>query len=839
MRRTLNHGIIITIVILLICTGMHGQDLSPEMLPPPIFSHSEGQFNTPFEISFESYEGVSIYYTTDGSVPVDTAAILFIGPITIDRTIVVRARSYSPGYAPSTIVTKVYTRIADEVVSFNSDLPLVILHQFDSPISSSIQTPAYLTVIDHTSGDRTWLSGDISLQSRIVTNIRGSSSQQFPKQQYAIRLVDDYDENRNEPLLGMPSENNWILYAPYSDKTLMRNAVAYRLSRDMGWYAPRTRFVELFLHEGDGPVTDEHYHGVYMLVERIKWDNNRVDIEKLTPEDDTEPEITGGYIIQNDRDVHITTARGSGFALVRPQDWDITDAQREWLKGYLDEFESVLFGPEFMDSDNGYEAFINSDSFIDHHLITELCKEIDGYRLSTFMYKDREGKLIMGPVWDFNLSLGNANYNRGWDPEGWYYSVINQNQYLYGWYTRLFEDQEFRQRYIDRWWSLRQTVFSYEYITGIIDYYYALLREAQERNFERWPVLGTYVWPNPAGFQLRVTYEKEVDWMIDWIQSRLAWIDSQMEDNPLNTLIHNWYFSTDLANDTPFETLEATYGTMNGGRIEYHSALAGYPYDPTHENWRKASMERRNRPTSLNYHPQGNNGMLYDENEMRGLQIKQPFRVDAGENTMVFYLPTLGYENIVFSFAAADEGAAEKLIIDYSVGSPGSGWVTEGLSSDTMTLSEDYMLYAIDFSEIETVDNNPDFKIRIRFDGEDMAIDEGYRVTFNNIALLGTPITVHVFERAQHTITDFHLEQNYPNPFNPSTVIRFGIPERSNITLTVYNMLGQRVKVLVDEVFETGIHEVTFDASHFPSGVYVYSLRAGDRVHSKKLLYVR
>jgi hypothetical protein len=637
----------------------------------------------------------------------------------------------------------------------------------------------------------------------------------------------------------MPSENNWILYAPYDDKTLMRNAVAYRLSRDMGWYAPRTRFVELFLHEGDGPVTGEHYHGVYMLVERVKWDNNRVDIEKLTPEDNSEPEITGGYIFQNDRDVHITTARGSGFALVRPQDWDITDAQRDWLTGYLDEFESVLFGPEFMVPDNGYEAFINSDSFIDHHLITELCKEIDGYRLSTYMHKDREGKLIMGPVWDFNLSLGNANYSRGWDPEGWYYSVINQNQYLYGWYTRLFEDQEFMQRYIDRWWSLRQTVFSYEYITGIIEYYYTLLSEAQERNFVRWPILGTYVWPNPSGYQERDTYEKEVEWMIDWLQTRLAWIDSQMEDNPLHTLIHNWYFGTDLANDTPFETLESTYGIMNGGKIEYHSALPGYPYDPNHENWRKASMERRNRPTPLNYHPEGNNGMLYDENEMRGLQIRQPFRVDTGENTMVFYLPTQGYDNIVFSFAATDEGAADKLIIDYSVGSQDSGWVTDGLSSDTMALSEDYMLYAIDFSGIETVDNNPDFKIRIRFDGEDLAADEGNRLTFNNIALLGTPITVHVSDRAQHTITDFHLEQNYPNPFNPSTVIRSGIPERSNITLTVYNMLGQRVKVLVDEVLETGIHEVTFDASHFPSGVYVYSLQAGHLVRSKKLLYVR
>lgn len=807
-------------------------------IQPPVFSHHGGQYTTPFELSLAAENDATVHYTTDGSVPVDTSAV-YTEPIPVDQTVVIRARVYRQNGAAGPVASHVYTRLDEEVQSFHSDLPLVIVHQFDVPIIPSERTPAYITFIDHNNGERTWLAGDTDLQSRMQTNIRGSSSQQFPKKQYAVRLVDDDEENRNEPVLGLPSENNWILHAPYDDKTLMRNAVAYRLSRDIGWYAPRTKFVELFLHEGEGPLTEDHYHGVYMLTERIKWDNNRVDIEKLTPDDNAEPEIRGGYIIQNDRDVHITTARGSNFACVRPQDWDITDEQREWITQYIDEFEAALFGADFTDPDVGYHAFINVDSFIDHHLITELSKEIDGYRLSTFMYKERDGKLTMGPLWDFNLSFGNANYNRGWDPEGWYYDVISQTQYLYGWYTRLFEDPEFEQRYTDRWWELRQSVFSDTYIIDMINEYAVLLDESQERNFERWPILGTYVWPNPSGYQNRDTYEKEVEWMIDWVENRLEWIDSQMGDTEVTELLHYWYLNIDLANDTPFEYLGSTYNTIDGSIIEYQSSLSGYPFYPGHDNWRKASMERRNSPTPLNYRPDGNNGALYDEDDMRGLQVRQPFTGDGGENTMIFHLPTNGYENIIFAFAAKDEGAAEALLIDYSVIHGDNEWITNGLSDSTLSLDDEYRLYAIDLSEIEEANSNPGFRIRMRFDGEDMAADEGNRVTFNNISLGGTAIATGVPDPPDLIADEYRLEQNFPNPFNPATTIRFSLPERSRVTLTVFNILGQTVSVPVDENIEAGNHEIIFDASHLPSGMYIYRLHAGDYVDSKTMMLVQ
>jgi hypothetical protein len=203
----------------------------------------------------------------------------------------------------------------------------------------------------------------------------------------------------------------------------------------------------------------------------------------------------------------------------------ITAAQRQWLIGYLNRFESALFGGGFADPQAGYAAFIDPESFVDLHLITELCKEIDGYRLSTFMHKDRGGKLTMGPLWDFNLSLGNADYLDGWNPQGWYYPLISQSDYLHGWYTRLFQDPAFRLLYADRWFEFRRSAFTTERLLKVIDDYAALLDEAQTRNFARWPILGRYVWPN---WYIANTYRQEIDWMKGWLTQRLAWMDDRI-----------------------------------------------------------------------------------------------------------------------------------------------------------------------------------------------------------------------------------------------------------------------------------------------------------------------
>jgi len=824
-------------------------------MDPPGFSHPAGTYTEAFPLSFTIPEGATVHYTTNGNLPTTSSREYQSGsPIDISGSVMVRARTFRDGHEPSEIMTKVYIQLHSNVADFDSDLPLVIVNQFDNIMHPDglYRSKVYFSVIDRDNDGRArLLTDDLHLHSRTSSNYRGSSSLSFPKKMFGVRLIDDEDENRNEPILGLPSENNWIMHAPYDDRTLIRNAVAYQLSSDMGRYAPRTRFVELFLHDGSGPLTQSHYHGIYMLVERIKWDNNRVNITKLTSEDNSEPEITGGYIINFDRDVHIrSTHRNTGFALVRPQHDDITSQQRSWIENYLGNLERALFGSSYRDPDNGYAAYLDPDSFIDHHLITEALKEMDGYRLSTFMYKDRGGRLIMGPVWDYNLSMGNYVENHpqwgtvwnGHSPTGWYHTHVPEDAYLNGWYTRLFQDPAFQERYRERWWVLRQGAFKTEHIVNMINYYVDKLDEAKDRNFERWDIIGEYIWEwGHEGFD---TYEDEIDFLVYWIETRMDWIDSQMGDPPADlpesNLRYFWHFSDNMPNNTPLEAMDATYSLMHNAQIRYHSALAGYPFDEEHALWRKGSMERRNRPTDINYRLDGNEGRPFDQGAMRGLQVRQPFRGDAGENTLIFDMPTTNMEDIVFRFAAMDEGTADALIIDYATQHEDPDWTTTGMIPTRFTLSDEYREYIIDFRGVEEANDNPDFMIRIRFDGENMDADNGNRVTFNNFSLEEFTGELDVSsEMDEYIPVGYHLDQNYPNPFNPSTVIRYQLPQSSHVLLEIYDILGQRVATLVNEQISAGSHDVTYDASGLTSGVYIYRLRTENTSLSRSMLLVR
>ncbi len=210
--------------------------------------------------------------------------------------------------------------------------------------------------------------------------------------------------------------------------------------------------------------------------------------------------------------------------------------------------------------------------------------------------------------------------------------------------------------------------------------------------------------------------------------------------DPDAVLVHFFYISGDMANNTPFESLDFTYSINEQAHIQFHSALDGYPFEEGHPNWRKASMERRNEPTDINYRSEANNNSPFADTDMRAIQVRQPFTGDGGENTMCFHLPTTGYQNPVFSFAAMDEGAADRLIIDYSIASGDPEWTDDGLEESVFNLQSMYALVRMDFSEIEGADNNPDFTVRLRFEGGNMAADDGDRVTFNNFSLDASPL---------------------------------------------------------------------------------------------------
>ena len=437
-----------------------------------------------------------------------------------------------------------------------STLPIVVIDTDGQEILNDPRIVVHMGIIDNDSGINNMDDSFNGYDGQISIEIRGSSSQMFPKKQYALETQDIDGENLNVSILGMPAENDWILYAPYSDKSLLRNFLAYELARNMGRYASRTRFCELVIN-GD-------YKGLYIFMEKIKRDNNRVDISKLDPDETTGDDLTGGYILKVDKwdgenndgwwsASPLPEYDGTWYQYHYPEPDNIVDEQKDYINNYITDFELLIASEAYNDPNAGYYDQVNLESFIDVSLMSEISKNVDAYRLSAFMYKDKDsedGRLTMGPIWDYNLAFGNADYYEGWDPAGWQMDVElgGDGFKIPFWWYRIWNDETFRIAFNQRWQELRQTVFSEEYIMNMIDSTIAVIDEAQIRNFQRWPILDQYIWPNAY---VGGSYENEIDYLTDWITARLDWMDEQaLSADDDNQLIRS--YSLDPAYPNPF-----------------------------------------------------------------------------------------------------------------------------------------------------------------------------------------------------------------------------------------------------------------------------------------------
>ena len=417
---------------------------------------------------------------------------------------------------------------AEKIDFESSNLPIVIIETNGQVILARDRTPASMDIIWNGEGERNRVTDKgRNYSGHIAIELHGKSSLGFDKKSYRIETQDDQGNNNNVSLLGLPEENDWIFYGPYSDKSLMRNALTYTLAGLINSYAPRVRFCELMVN-GD-------YKGINVLTEKIKRDKNRIDIAELSPEHVDEPDINGGYIFKKDKtdpgDNIISLDRGLNLVITEPKKDLITPEQTRWLKNHLNQFEDALY------SGRKYEDFIDEQSFVDNFILVELGKNIDGFRLSTYFHKDRGGKIVAGPVWDYNLALGNADYNDGWTPEGWYYPIISN--WDKSWSLELIEDDYFFKLCEERWEELRKGPLSKENIFSQIDEWTDLLSEAQERNFLRYPILGEYIWPNPGfpesgsyNFESPTTggpdtWEEEIEFLKWFIDGRLVWMDEE------------------------------------------------------------------------------------------------------------------------------------------------------------------------------------------------------------------------------------------------------------------------------------------------------------------------
>ena len=417
-----------------------------------------------------------------------------------------------------------------------SNLPIVVINTVNNvSIVDEPKVDAEMGIIFNGDGNMNYMTDPFNeFYGQIGIEIRGSSSQSFPKKGYGLETRAPDSSNYNVSIFDWPADNDWVLYAPYSDKSLIRNVLTYKLGNDLGRYAPRTKLCEVILNG--------EYIGVYVFTEKIKQNQGRVNVQELAYDDVNGNEITGGYVFKVDKltaggivawtspfqEAPPSTAN-TRYQLHDPDISEINPLQLNYLETYVTDFEAALNGANFSDPVLGYEPFINVGSFVDFMIMNEISKNVDGYRISTFYHKQHindGGLMVAGPLWDFNLAWGNANYCQGDLITGWeidFNSVCGGGNPFH--WTRLVQDPDFTRRLNCRWQSLRQNELHEDTIMAYIDSLYNYLGDAADRNFTKWQTLGTYVWPNNY---IGNTYLDEINYLKTWASARLAWMDANM-----------------------------------------------------------------------------------------------------------------------------------------------------------------------------------------------------------------------------------------------------------------------------------------------------------------------
>lgn len=363
---------------------------------------------------------------------------------------------------------------------------------------------------------------------------RGQSSLSiFPKVGYSFETKDAEGNDMDTSFLNFPREEDFVLHGPYSDKSMMRNVLAMNLANNIGGYHSRTQYVELFINDS--------YEGIYVLMERIKRDENRVDIARLREEDVEGDELTGGYVFKIDKgfpdwssNFDIVNRFGTkiGFQHVSPNRSNITPEQEDYIESYVDSFEFALDRGSF--GGKTFDEYIDVRSFVDHFIVKELAKDVDAYRISSFYYKEKDsdgGKMFAGPVWDFNIAFGNADYCEGGDPRGWMYS-FNCDLGNPFWWNSFMRSSIFTEELNCRWADLREGPLHLDSIMQFIDSQEELLKPNVDKNFDRWPVLNTYIWPNA---RVLPSFPSEINYLKQFVRERIGWMDFAINSSCVTT----------------------------------------------------------------------------------------------------------------------------------------------------------------------------------------------------------------------------------------------------------------------------------------------------------------
>ena len=484
-----------------------------------VFSHQDGLLDAPINLSLSGNTSSEVIkYTVDGSLPTESSSI-YTNPIEINKNTTVKAQIFLENYLPSKVNSKTYTLNSSNNTFTDSNLPIIIIStENNATIPDEPKILGTMKIIQRPNGARNFLTDVnnedfLDYSGTIGIETRGSSSQTLPKKPYGIdTLEDDGIEDKNVKLLGMPKENDWVLNSFAFDDSMMRDYISYEMARKMGQYAVNLKYCEV--------VLNGEYIGLYALSEKIKRDGDRVDISKLTEDENSFPEITGGYLIQTDRpsaeDPEAWYNNGAGYIHEKPNSDDITTAQSSYIESVFRDLDNNANNSNIL---NGYPSIIDIPSFVDYMLMAEIASNVDAYALSTYYHKDRGGKLRAGPVWDYNLTYGNdlfgtfgTYYDRSFT-NVWQFQYSNTGSFFW---RDLFNDTTFKCYLSKRFNEVTNTngALNYDYISELIDNTVLLISEAVIRENEKWNTINDF--------------SDEITNMKNWLQKRISWMKTNL-----------------------------------------------------------------------------------------------------------------------------------------------------------------------------------------------------------------------------------------------------------------------------------------------------------------------
>ena len=408
----------------------------------------------------------------------------------------------------------------------DSNLPIVVIEtDGGASIPDEPKVLATMKIIWHQDGSRNYMSdidnpAFLNYNGRIGIERRGYSSQMVSdKKPYGLTtLQDDNVSNNNVSLFGMPAENDWILNPLAYDQTGMRDVMAYELSNQIGQYASRSQYCEV--------VLNGNYRGLYVFMEKVKVDKNRVNIEKMDETCNQPPEVTGGYIVQANRGDNDPVAWTMQTYLMNwwwpvnteflhhyPKHENITNAQNDYIHGVFLDLESVAHSYN-TDITTGIPSVIDIPSFVDFMIMAEFTSNVDVYHLSTFFHKDRCGKLRAGPIWDYNLAFGYDAFGNRSGYNVWQFD--NQDNTGPRFWKDLFDTDEFRCYFAKRWFELTEEgmPLDYDRICNRIDEIDVVIAEAIDRDNQRWNQMSQHA--------------QYLNNMKNWLQQRINWLNDHI-----------------------------------------------------------------------------------------------------------------------------------------------------------------------------------------------------------------------------------------------------------------------------------------------------------------------